>query len=50
MKSKSGNTHEKSKKNSKENKGGSYKFKMAAKYKKPKTRGDKNYNMRNKKK
>lgn len=42
--------HEKSKKNSKENLGGSYKFKIAAKYKKPKTRGDKNYNKRNKKK
>ena len=34
----------KSKKNSKVNLGGSYKFKIAAKYKKPKTRGDKNYN------
>lgn len=42
--------HEKSKKNLKENLGGSYKFKIAAKYKKPKTRGDKNYNRRNKKK
>ncbi|WP_179377186.1 DEAD/DEAH box helicase [Winogradskyella wichelsiae] len=42
--------HEKSEKNSKENLGGSYKFKIAAKYKKPKTRGDKNYNQRNKKK
>ncbi len=42
--------HEKSEKNSKENLGGSYKFKIAAKYKKPKTRGDKNYNKRNKKK
>ncbi|MUU76924.1 DEAD/DEAH box helicase [Winogradskyella endarachnes] len=41
--------HEKSEKNSKTNLGGSYKFKMAAKYKKPKTRGDKNYNRRNKK-
>lgn len=40
--------HEKSEKNSKENLGGSYKFKIAAKYKKPKTRGDKNYNKRNK--
>ena len=38
------------KKNSKVNLGGSYKFKIAAKYKKPKTRGDKNYNKRNKKK
>ncbi len=42
--------HEKSLKNSKENLGGSYKFKMAKKYKKPKTRGDKNYNKRNKRK
>jgi len=42
--------HEKSEKNSKENKGGSYKFKIAAKYKKPKTRGDKNYHKYNKNK
>ena len=42
--------HEKSEKNSKENLGGSYKFKIAAKYKKPKTRGDKNYNKLNKRK
>ena len=42
--------HDKSEKNSKENLGGSYKFKIAAKYKKPKTRGDKNYNKRNKNK
>ena len=42
--------HEKSEKNAKENLGGSYKFKIAAKYKKPKTIGDKNYNNRNKKK
>ncbi|WP_452220845.1 DEAD/DEAH box helicase [Lacinutrix salivirga] len=42
--------HEKKEKNRKENLGGSYKFKMAAKYKKPKTKGDKNYNKRNKKK
>ncbi len=42
--------HEKSEKNAKENLGGSYKFKIAAKYKKPKTRGDKNYNKRNKRK
>ena len=42
--------HEKYEKNQKENLGGSYKFKMAAKYKKPKTRGDKNYNKRNKRK
>ena len=41
---------EKFKKNSKENLGGSYKFKIAGKYKKPKTRGDKNFNNRNKKK
>lgn len=42
--------HEKSEKNSKENRGGSYKFKIAAKYKKPKTRGDKNYHKYNKNK
>ncbi|NCO62650.1 MAG: DEAD/DEAH box helicase [Flavobacteriales bacterium] len=42
--------HEKIAKNKKENLGGSYKFKIAEKYKKPKTRGDKNYNKRNKKK
>jgi ATP-dependent RNA helicase RhlE len=41
--------HKKSEKNTKENKGGSYKFKIAAKYSKPKTRGDKNYNKHNKK-
>ena len=41
---------EKSEKNSKENLGGSYKFKIAKKYKKPKTKGDKNYNKRNKNK
>ena len=42
--------HEKKDKKKKENQGGSYKFKIAAKYKKPKTRGDKNYNKRNKRK
>ena len=42
--------HEKSKKNSKVNLGGSYRRDIAKKYKKPKTRGDKNYNRRNKKK
>ena len=42
--------HEKKEKNKKENLGGSYKYKIAAKYKKPKTRGDKNYNKRNKRK
>ncbi|MBJ6367226.1 DEAD/DEAH box helicase [Snuella sedimenti] len=42
--------HEKKDKNKKENLGGSYKFKIANKYKKPKTRGDKNYNKRNKRK
>ncbi|MEH6536175.1 MAG: DEAD/DEAH box helicase [Psychroserpens sp.] len=42
--------HEKKDKNKKENLGGSYKFKIAAKYKKPKTKGDKNYNKRNNKK
>ena len=41
--------HEKKDKNKKENQGGSYRAKIAAKYKKPKTRGDKNYNKRNKK-
>ncbi|MFT5215649.1 MAG: ATP-dependent RNA helicase RhlE [Glaciecola sp.] len=40
--------HDRSEKNSKENLGGSYKFKIANKYKKPKTRGDKNYNKNNK--
>ncbi len=42
--------HEKSKKNSKTNQGGSYRREVAKKYKKPKTRGDKNYNKRNKRK
>ena len=42
--------HEKSEKNSKTNQGGSYQRKIKAKYKKPKTRGDKNYNKRNKRK
>ncbi len=42
--------HEKKEKNQKENLGGSYRRKLKAKYKKPKTRGDKNYNKRNKKK
>ncbi|MGY0408739.1 MAG: DEAD/DEAH box helicase, partial [Polaribacter sp.] len=41
--------HEKSEKNSKINQGGSYRREIAKKYKKPKTRGDKNYNKRNKK-
>ncbi|MEM6515118.1 MAG: DEAD/DEAH box helicase [Bacteroidota bacterium] len=41
--------HEKKDKNKKENKGGSYRNKIAAKYKKPKTRGDKNYNKRRRK-
>ncbi len=41
--------HEKKDKNKKENQGGSYQYKIAAKYKKPKTRGDKNYNKRNRK-
>lgn len=41
--------HEKSEKNSKTNQGGSYRRKLAQKYKKPKTRGDKNFNRRNKK-
>ncbi|TVZ59484.1 ATP-dependent RNA helicase RhlE [Flavobacteriaceae bacterium MAR_2010_105] len=42
--------HEKKEKNKKENLGGSYKREIAKKYKKPKTRGDKNYNKRNKRK
>jgi ATP-dependent RNA helicase RhlE len=41
--------HEKNEKNSKTNQGGSYRREIAKKYKKPKTRGDKNYNRRNKK-
>ena len=40
--------HEKKDKNKKENQGGSYRTKIAAKYKKPKTRGDKNYNKKRK--
>ncbi|MCF6349924.1 MAG: DEAD/DEAH box helicase [Flavobacteriaceae bacterium] len=40
--------HQKSIKNSKTNQGGSYRRELAKKYKKPKTRGDKNYNKRNK--
>lgn len=42
--------HEKKDKNKKENLGGSYRREIVKKYKKPKTRGDKNYNKRNKKK
>lgn len=42
--------HKKAEKNLKENLGGSYRREVAKKYKKPKTRGDKNYNKRNKKK
>ncbi len=42
--------HDKKEKNQKENLGGSYRREIAKKYKKPKTRGDKNYNKRNKKK
>ena len=41
--------HEKSEKNSKENLGGSYRREIALKYKKPKTKGDKIYNLRHKK-
>lgn len=41
--------HEKSDKNKKTNLGGSYRREIKKKYKKPKTRGDKNYNKRNKK-
>lgn len=42
--------HEKKEKNKKQNLGGSYHREIAKKYKKPKTRGDKNFNKRNKKK
>ncbi|WP_417362001.1 DEAD/DEAH box helicase [Galbibacter sp.] len=42
--------HEKKEKNKKINQGGSYKRIVKQKYKKPKTKGDKNYNKRNKKK
>ena len=41
--------HEKKDKNKKENLGGSYRRKIKAKYKKPKTRGDKNYNKKRRK-
>lgn len=40
--------HEKKAKNKKENLGGSYRREIAKKYKKPKTRGDKNVNKKNK--
>ena len=42
--------HEKKAKNKKVNLGGTYRREIAKKYKKPKTRGDKNFNKRNKKK
>lgn len=42
--------HEKKDKNKKTNKGGSYKRELALKYKKPKTKGDKTFKGRNKKK
>lgn len=42
--------HEKSEKNKKVNLGGSYKRTIAFKFKKPRTRGDKNFNKNNKKK
>lgn len=42
--------HEKKAKNQKENLGGSYRREIAKKYKKPKTKGDKNFNRRFKKK
>ena len=38
--------HQKSEKNSKTNQGGSYRRIIAKKYKKPKTRGDKNFGKR----
>jgi ATP-dependent RNA helicase RhlE len=40
--------HEKKEKNQKVNLGGSYKREVTKKYKKPKTKGDKNYNRKNK--
>jgi ATP-dependent RNA helicase RhlE len=40
--------HEKKEKNQKTNQGGSYRRKIKQKYKKPKTRGDKNYNKKKK--
>jgi len=40
--------HEKKEKNTKTNQGGSYQRTIKKKYKKPKTKGDKNYNKRNK--
>ena len=42
--------HEKSKKNSQTNQGGSYKKTLKLKYKKARTKGDKNFNKRNKQK
>jgi len=42
--------HEKKAKNTKINQGGSYQRTIKKKYKKPKTKGDKNYNKRNKRK
>jgi len=42
--------HEKKAKNKKTNQGGSYKRELALKYKKPKTKGDKTFKGRNKKK
>lgn len=42
--------HEKKEKNKKTNQGGSYKRELAKKYKKPKSKGDKNYNKHFKKK
>ncbi len=41
---------EKKEKNKKTNQGGSYRRKLARKYKKPQSKGDKNFNQRNKKK
>jgi len=49
IKSKGGAFHEKKEKNKKTNQGGSYLRKMKT-YKKPKTRGDKNFNKRNRRK
>lgn len=50
LETKGASFHEKKEKNAKTNQGGSYRREIAKKYKKPKTRGDKNYNKRNKKK
>jgi len=45
-----GGFHDKKAKNSKTNQGGSYRRELAKKYKKPKTKGDKNFNKKKKRK